>query len=475
MRSHHTLKLLQRPKSPLACVHWIGERASHSTSSWEVNPPSDPGLQFYRNRQLELFAGRETKRLSLRQLVFFGRAMDPERLLKSANYVRQELPVRLAHRIRDMQALPFVVVTQDSVAQVYELYWDAFERFRRFPPVNDLSQNEKFCALLRTLLDAHAGVIPRLSLGLSLSSHHLSPDHLDSFMRRMLVSRISRRVLAEHHIALTESLEGSTSENSRMGSPPGDHVGIIYTNLSVRNSIDHCVSLLRNVHEAEVANVDNVIDFPDVIVDGHIDARFSYIKEHLDYVIFELLNNAIRATRTFKYPSDRESRQRNVRVTIVASTDDISLRISDNGGGLSTPDPTSLYSFSHLRNAARLESERLGALRDAVDASSHLKRGIVGTIGEQLKRLLPVDKAAQILAQHGGLGAAGLGTGATEAKRLESSHDRGRERIGLGLPMSNIYATYFGGSLSLTSLDGWGTDVYLRLPKLGTNLEGVEV
>lgn len=48
-------------------------------------------------------------------------------------------------------------------------------------------------------------------------------------------------------------------------------------------------------------------------------------------------------------------------------------------------------------------------------------------------------------------------------------------RIGIGLPMSNIYARYFGGSLELVSLDGWGTDVYVRLPKLGTNLEGIEV
>lgn len=38
--------------------------------------------------------------------------------------------------------------------------------------------------------------------------------------------------------------------------------------------------------------------------------------------------------------------------------------------------------------------------------------------------------------------------------------------IGIGLPMSNIYATYFGGSLDLVSLDGWGTDVFVRLPKL---------
>jgi pyruvate dehydrogenase kinase 2/3/4 len=41
--------------------------------------------------------------------------------LQSANYVRTELPVRIAHRLRDLQALPYIVVTQDGVAKVYEV------------------------------------------------------------------------------------------------------------------------------------------------------------------------------------------------------------------------------------------------------------------------------------------------------------------------------------------------------------------
>jgi pyruvate dehydrogenase kinase 2/3/4 len=67
--------------------------------------------------------------------VFFGRSMNEERLitvrleehcssswisqvLQSANYVRTELPVRIAHRIRDLQSLPYVVVTQEGLAKV---------------------------------------------------------------------------------------------------------------------------------------------------------------------------------------------------------------------------------------------------------------------------------------------------------------------------------------------------------------------
>ena len=36
-------------------------------------------------------------------------------------------------------------------------------------------------------------------------------------------------------------------------------------------------------------------------------------------------------------------------------------------------------------------------------------------------------------------------------------------RYGFGLPTSRAYAEYLGGSLTLHSMQGLGTDVYLRL------------
>jgi 26S proteasome regulatory subunit T1 len=35
--------------------------------------------------------------------------------------------------------------------------------------------------------------------------------------------------------------------------------------------------------------------------------------------------------------------------------------------------------------------------------------------------------------------------------------------LGYGLPMSRLYAKYFGGSFDLVSMDGWGCDVYVKL------------
>lgn len=38
---------------------------------------------------------------------------------------------------------------------------------------------------------------------------------------------------------------------------------------------------------------------------------------------------------------------------------------------------------------------------------------------------------------------------------------------GLGLPLARLYAKYFGGTLHLTPMEGYGTDCYVKLHRLG--------
>ena len=46
---------------------------------------------------------------------------------------------------------------------------------------------------------------------------------------------------------------------------------------------------------------------------------------------------------------------------------------------------------------------------------------------------------------------------------------------GFGLPTSRAYATYLGGSLELQSLEGLGTDVYLRLRHIDGKKESFRI
>jgi hypothetical protein len=107
----------------------------------------------------------------------------------------------------------------------------------------------------------------------------------------MFVSRISRRVLTEHHLALTQGLEEQENPQSS-----ADNVGIIFTGLSVKRSLDKYIKMaLASLQQSDQLHGDPALQdtykLPDIVVDGEVDATFSYIKEHLEYILLELLLN----------------------------------------------------------------------------------------------------------------------------------------------------------------------------------------
>jgi hypothetical protein len=46
--------------------------------------------------------------------------------------------------------------------------------------------------------------------------------------------------------------------------------------------------------------------------------------------------------------------------------------------------------------------------------------------------------------------------------------------FGVGLPLSRVYAKYFGGSLEILSMNGFGTDAYLFLNRVGDIEETIQ-
>lgn len=203
---------------------------------------SDSPYHFYQTKVLEEYVRRPVNAGTLRQYIFFGRQMTEERLVQAANWVRNELLVRLAHRIRDFQQLPFFVGTNPHIEFVYRLYWGAFEKLRKHPVIKNLDDNDTFCQVLHDLLDDGQLVVPRLALGVTECASHYDGSHnLDRFVNRMLRSRISRRVLAEQHLALTHAFENGWD---LMGEGDG-YVGIIFVRCSARDLVSRATQLVH--------------------------------------------------------------------------------------------------------------------------------------------------------------------------------------------------------------------------------------
>ena len=72
---------------------------------------------------------------------------------------------------------------------------------------------------------------------------------------------------------------------------------------------------------------------PDIRISGHINAKFPYIEMPLDYILPELLKNAMRATIE-GHPGTRGKNLPPIYVTLANNSSDFIIKISDRGGGI---------------------------------------------------------------------------------------------------------------------------------------------
>ncbi|CZT50857.1 probable ] kinase, mitochondrial precursor [Rhynchosporium secalis] len=427
---------------------------------------------------LDEWVGKEARPISLRQLMVFGRSLTEARLISSANYVRTELPTRLAHRIRDMQTLPYVVVTNPHISQVYELYYKAFEALRRIREIKSLEDNEKFCKKISLTLQEHLTVIPKLAMGVLECRDLMKPEDMDKFMNTILRSRISRRVIAEQHLALTETFHSPwhfpDAQPLTPSTPTGAHtefVGEVFLKCNAREVVERCFSAVSTLC---LLTYGPSTILPVIKLSGHLDATFPYILSHLEYIIGELLRNSMQAMveRQKTHPRGWDNAEPPpIEVTVCEAPQHVIIRVSDQGGGVPRDILPYLWSFSKgPRSSQRLENltqvPKMAATLQELRVSSDMPSGLSSPppCSQSLSRN-SISSASKDVAQT-------PPSVSGHDSSLSSLSSRPPDlRLGMGLPLSRVYAEYWAGSLEVHSLEGYGVDAFLQISKLGNKNE----
>ncbi|KAL7977537.1 hypothetical protein Chor_009486 [Crotalus horridus] len=331
---------------------------------------------FYNQSAIDAAAEKPSVRLTPTTMLYSGRSQDGSHLLKSARYLHHELPVRIAHRIKGFRSLPFIIGCNPTILHVHELYIRAFQKLSEFPPIKDQESEAQYCKLVRQLLDDHKDIVTLLAEGLRECRKHIQDEKvIRSFLDKTLTSRLGIRMLATHHLALHEDKP--------------DFVGIICTRLSPKKIIEKWVDFARRLCEHKYGNA------PQVRINGHVAARFPFIPMPLDYILPELLKNA--------------------------------MRISDRGAGIPHDHVDKVTDYHFTTAEASTQDPRLNSV---------------------FGNMVEMGNSAQSGPMHG---------------------------FGFGLPTSRAYAEYLGGSLTLQSLQGIGTDVYLRLKHIDGKEESFRI
>ncbi|KAJ6547236.1 atypical/PDHK/BCKDK protein kinase [Mycena capillaripes] len=365
--------------------------------------------------------------LDLGSLLSFGRPVTSTSVLSSVTYALAEIPRRLAMRVRSLEALPFIVGTNPYVANALNAYRDSFQLLATYPAVSTLEENKKFTEQLEDLVHRHANDIPTMAKGFLECAKYMSPTQVSSFLDGAIRNRISVRLIAEQHIAISRALEEASQVEV-------GNIGVVDMQCSPLQMIRMCESYVAELSSATLGAS------PSIIIDGHPDATFAYVPVHLEYILTEILKNSFRATVEFH----KARMLPPVRITLcppmpgstgATKSSFFSIRIRDEGGGVSPSNMARIFSY---------------AFTTAKSDEHDLDGG-----------------GGPYAAQHVG-GLANIGGGDTNlfSEMTSKGLQTGLGSIaglGYGLPMSKLYAQYFGGSLDLMSLEGWGSDVFLKL------------
>lgn len=101
-------------------------------------------------------------------------------LMQVASFLRRELPIRLAHRVQDLEGVP-LMKDMESVKEVKELYIKSLLELAAFDiKIVDAVQEEAFARLVESIYERHSRVLVQMARGAYEYRNHVSKDQRNS-------------------------------------------------------------------------------------------------------------------------------------------------------------------------------------------------------------------------------------------------------------------------------------------------------
>uniref|UniRef100_A0A671PZB7 Protein-serine/threonine kinase n=1 Tax=Sinocyclocheilus anshuiensis TaxID=1608454 RepID=A0A671PZB7_9TELE len=322
-------------------------------------------------KQIDFYSRFSPSPLSMKQFIDFG--SENACAKTSFTFLRQELPVRLANIMKEIDLLPDNLLRTPSVRLVQS--WSDILEFKD-RDVDDEMLKQDFTDAVIKIRNRHNDVVPTMAQGVveykeTYGTDPITSQNIQYFLDRFYMSRISIRMLLNQHTLL---FGGKVRDNP--------------------------------AHPKQIGSIDPSCRVTDV-VKGFFSSpsQQNTTAEILKYALIwraYLPKNAMRATMelyedAMEYPP--------VHVQIVLGHEDLTVKVSDRGGGVPLRKIDRLFTYTYST-----------APRPQMDTS----------------RATPL---------------AGFG---------------------YGLPISRLYARYFQGDLKLYSMEGFGTDAVIYIRALST-------
>jgi len=373
----------------------------------------------------------------------------------SAKFLKLQLPPMLAKRVKDLQALPRPFQrTGGSIADIARDYEETFlQVLHAQDPVSAASEAE-FCHLIRSLKEkdektgeviyAALKNIRCLGTGEWVDPHgnlmyfdDPGKSKVQDVFQRFYTGRIGIRLLIDQHLMLREDVISSSSSSSllpvahsqsraedlqrriwrtlkksmKQGRPGDRHneqelfYGVLHPRCKAATVLKMAVEDAMIACRGDISDAcgKHITEEIEVVYAGDLDISVPFVPEHLYIIACEIVANAIRVTAERHGPKlGWKKTFPPIKIIISASTSHLYIKFSDQGGGVPHEDEAKVWKFSY-------SPRRSWWHHNAQDLT-------MSSAGRQ------------------------------------------------GLPLSQLYARYWGGDITMMNVEGWGCDFLLRIP-----------
>lgn len=363
------------------------------------------------------FAQNKPHSLNIHELQAFSASIQQQgdsvestkrRILTARIFITEELLTRIANMIQESKDLPTEFCSNDHFKALDTQYRESFDDLAQSLTAKEFTL-ASFNDMLQRILDRHSAVVTQMAFAVQqykqdcLSARKPYKEHaVTSYLDRFFMARIGIRFLITHHLNTSHEI---FEESEQLKSPTGgtDFGRVEKASLAeiVEIAYENAKSVCENLY----------MDAPELELDGMANLETTYPQAHLDYIFFEILKNAMKATmERYENPKFNLDSIPPVKVVLREGPHDVTIKVSDQAGGATTDVLQKWFDYQYSTSPAPVHG----------DSNSVVMAG-----------------------------------------------------FGMGLPLSRLYARYFSGDLRIQTQDGVGTDVFIYLKN--KNLEKREV
>uniref|UniRef100_A0AAR2KGQ8 Protein-serine/threonine kinase n=1 Tax=Pygocentrus nattereri TaxID=42514 RepID=A0AAR2KGQ8_PYGNA len=278
-------------------------------------------------KQVDRFSKFSPSPLSMKQFIDFGSANACEKT--SFMFLRQELPVRLANIMKEIDFLPDKLISTPSVQLLHSWYAQSLMEIVDFleKDPDDKKVLNMFTETLINVRNRHNNVVPTMAQGVveykeTFGVDPVTNQNVQYFLDRFYTSRISTRMLINQHSETNLLLVHSSLHNDCKYISASTPILCIPRFLISLSHVFYCVAA---VEPNEPINI-------------------VYVPSHLYHMLFELFKNAMRATVE---THENSTHLPPIKVRVSLGSEDLTIRMSDRGGGVPLRKIERLFSYMY--------------------------------------------------------------------------------------------------------------------------------